>query len=140
MPAPRTILLTGAAGGVGTLMRELLPAYGYELRLLDLVPVEGAPDAITADAQNLYWANQTAVIKASNTGGSRVELASGNGVSSIAVDASPDRADAWAPWSAGNKQALKCEPESSAFSPMRLGPTSTTARCTRCRCAESRWR
>ncbi|MFE2429609.1 NAD-dependent epimerase/dehydratase family protein [Streptomyces sp. NPDC059373] len=49
MPAPRTILLTGAAGGVGTLMRELLPKYGYELRLLDLVPVEGAPDAITAD-------------------------------------------------------------------------------------------
>ncbi|MFE0730501.1 NAD-dependent epimerase/dehydratase family protein [Streptomyces antibioticus] len=49
MPAPRTVLLTGAAGGVGTLMRELLPAYGYDLRLLDLHPVEGAPDAITAD-------------------------------------------------------------------------------------------
>ncbi|MBP0459400.1 NAD-dependent epimerase/dehydratase family protein [Streptomyces montanisoli] len=49
MPAPRTVLLTGAAGGVGTLMRGLLPAYGYELRLLDAVPVEGAPDAITAD-------------------------------------------------------------------------------------------
>lgn len=45
----RTVLLTGAAGGVGTLMRELLPAYGYELRLLDLKPVEGAPDAIVAD-------------------------------------------------------------------------------------------
>ncbi|MEU4093149.1 NAD(P)-dependent oxidoreductase [Streptomyces sp. NPDC026673] len=49
MPAPRTVLLTGAAGGLGTLMRELLPAYGYELRLLDMLPVEGAPDAITAD-------------------------------------------------------------------------------------------
>ncbi|MGW0117251.1 NAD-dependent epimerase/dehydratase family protein [Streptomyces sp. NPDC003327] len=49
MPAPRTLLLTGAAGGVGTLMRELLPAYGYELRLLDVVPVPGAPDAIVAD-------------------------------------------------------------------------------------------
>ncbi|MBZ3902896.1 MULTISPECIES: NAD-dependent epimerase/dehydratase family protein [Streptomyces] len=49
MPAPRTVLLTGAAGGLGTLMRELLPAHGYELRLLDLLPVEGAPDAITAD-------------------------------------------------------------------------------------------
>ncbi|WP_431948639.1 NAD-dependent epimerase/dehydratase family protein [Actinacidiphila sp. bgisy167] len=49
MPAPRTVLLTGAAGGVGTLMRELLPAYGYELRLLDMLPVEGAPDAVTAD-------------------------------------------------------------------------------------------
>lgn len=41
MPAPRTVLLTGAAGGVGTLMRELLPSYGYDgLRLLDLQPVE----------------------------------------------------------------------------------------------------
>ncbi|MEU2236304.1 NAD-dependent epimerase/dehydratase family protein [Streptomyces vietnamensis] len=49
MTAPRTVLLTGAAGGVGTLMRELLPPYGYELRLLDVDPVPGAPDAITAD-------------------------------------------------------------------------------------------
>lgn len=50
MPAPRTILLTGAAGGLGTLMRELLPEmYGYELRLFDVNPVPGAPDAITAD-------------------------------------------------------------------------------------------
>ncbi|MBE4736207.1 MULTISPECIES: NAD-dependent epimerase/dehydratase family protein [Streptomyces] len=49
MPAPRTVLLTGAAGGLGTLMRDLLPAHGYELRLMDLLPVAGAPDAITAD-------------------------------------------------------------------------------------------
>ncbi|MFM9592354.1 NAD-dependent epimerase/dehydratase family protein [Streptomyces scabiei] len=49
MPAPRTVLLTGAAGGLGTLMRDLLPGHGYELRLLDLLPVDGAPDAITAD-------------------------------------------------------------------------------------------
>ncbi|MFE1958335.1 NAD-dependent epimerase/dehydratase family protein [Streptomyces sp. NPDC059479] len=49
MPAPRTVLLTGAAGGLGTLMRGLLPAYGYELRLFDVHPVEGEPDAITAD-------------------------------------------------------------------------------------------
>ncbi|MFD0341479.1 NAD-dependent epimerase/dehydratase family protein [Streptomyces sp. NPDC127117] len=49
MPAPRTVLLTGAAGGLGTLMRGLLPAYGYELRLLDVVPVEGEPDAVSAD-------------------------------------------------------------------------------------------
>lgn len=49
MPAPRTILLTGAAGGLGTLMRGLLPAYGYELRLLDLAPIDGEPDAISAD-------------------------------------------------------------------------------------------
>ncbi|MFI6411288.1 NAD-dependent epimerase/dehydratase family protein [Streptomyces sp. NPDC050585] len=49
MPAARTVLLTGAAGGLGTLMRGLLPDYGYALRLLDMVPVEGAPDAVTAD-------------------------------------------------------------------------------------------
>ncbi|GGY90839.1 NAD-dependent epimerase/dehydratase family protein [Streptomyces nitrosporeus] len=49
MPAPRTVLLTGAAGGLGTLMRGLLPAYGYELRLFDVVPVEGEPDAVVAD-------------------------------------------------------------------------------------------
>lgn len=30
-------------------MRGLLPAYGYELRLFDVAPIEGAPDAITAD-------------------------------------------------------------------------------------------
>ncbi|MGP3970862.1 NAD-dependent epimerase/dehydratase family protein [Streptomyces sp. 6N223] len=45
---PRTILLTGAAGTVGTLMRGLLPGYGYELRSLDVAPVPGEPDAITA--------------------------------------------------------------------------------------------
>jgi uronate dehydrogenase len=49
MPAPRTILLTGAAGIVGTLMRGLLPSYGYELRLLDAVPIEDEPEAIVAD-------------------------------------------------------------------------------------------
>ncbi|QEV17452.1 NAD-dependent epimerase/dehydratase family protein [Streptomyces alboniger] len=49
MPAPRTVLLTGAAGGLGTLMRGLLPAYGYDLRLLDLRGIEGEPDAIVAD-------------------------------------------------------------------------------------------
>ncbi|MGW7071253.1 NAD-dependent epimerase/dehydratase family protein [Streptomyces sp. NPDC054855] len=49
MPAPRTVLLTGAAGGLGTLMRGLLPAHGHDLRLLDVRPVEGEPEAITAD-------------------------------------------------------------------------------------------
>jgi len=49
MPAPRTVLLTGAAGGLGTLMRGLLPAYGYELRLFDLTPIEGEPGSIAAD-------------------------------------------------------------------------------------------
>src|SRR3954471_13636152 len=52
MTDPRTVLLTGAAGGVGTLMRDRLPAYGYALRLFDIVPVEGAPDAITADIRD----------------------------------------------------------------------------------------
>lgn len=46
---PRTILLTGAAGGLGTLMRELLPPHGYTLRLLDVRPIADAPDAIVAD-------------------------------------------------------------------------------------------
>jgi uronate dehydrogenase len=46
---PRTVLLTGAAGGLGTLMRELLPRHGYRLRLFDVRPVEGEPGAVTAD-------------------------------------------------------------------------------------------
>lgn len=52
MTAPRTVLLTGAAGGVGTLMRDLLPPYGYDLRLLDVRPIEGdtgGSTVITAD-------------------------------------------------------------------------------------------
>ncbi|MFI9353407.1 NAD-dependent epimerase/dehydratase family protein [Streptomyces lydicus] len=52
MTAPRTVLLTGAAGGLGTLMRELLPPHGYRLRLFDRRPVdttEGEPAAITAE-------------------------------------------------------------------------------------------
>ncbi|MDO0928290.1 NAD(P)-dependent oxidoreductase [Streptomyces sp. TG1A-8] len=49
MPAPRTLLLTGAAGGLGTLMRSLLPEYGYALRLFDVRPIEDEPGAITAD-------------------------------------------------------------------------------------------
>jgi uronate dehydrogenase len=49
MPPPRTVLLTGAAGGMGTLMRDLLPPYGYRLRLFDARPVAGEPDAIAAD-------------------------------------------------------------------------------------------
>ncbi|MFI2240977.1 NAD-dependent epimerase/dehydratase family protein [Streptomyces chrestomyceticus] len=49
MPAPRTVLLTGAAGGLGTLMRGLLPPYGYRLRLLDQRTIDDAPEAIAAD-------------------------------------------------------------------------------------------
>lgn len=48
-PAPRTVLLTGAAGGIGTMMRARLPRYGHTLRLFDRRPVPGAPDAVTAD-------------------------------------------------------------------------------------------
>lgn len=54
MSQPRTVLLTGAAGGLGTLMRGLLPAYGYELRLFDATPIEGEPDAITADLSDKH--------------------------------------------------------------------------------------
>ncbi|OEV06143.1 NAD-dependent epimerase/dehydratase family protein [Streptomyces nanshensis] len=49
MPDPRTVLMTGAAGGLGGLMRELLPRLGYRLRLFDARPVEGEPEAVTAD-------------------------------------------------------------------------------------------
>ncbi|RAJ65655.1 uronate dehydrogenase [Streptomyces sp. Amel2xB2] len=49
MPDPRTVLMTGAAGGLGGLMRELLPQHGYRLRLFDVRPVEGEPGAVTAD-------------------------------------------------------------------------------------------
>ncbi|MFE9331600.1 NAD-dependent epimerase/dehydratase family protein [Streptomyces sp. NPDC006925] len=47
--APRTVLLTGAAGGIGTRMRELLPGYGWTLRLLDMHPDADAPDAHVLD-------------------------------------------------------------------------------------------
>ncbi len=52
MSAPRTVLLTGAAGGLGTLMRGLLPSYGYDLRLFDVQPITGdtgGAAVITAD-------------------------------------------------------------------------------------------
>ncbi|WP_035845046.1 NAD-dependent epimerase/dehydratase family protein [Kitasatospora azatica] len=49
MTEPRTVLLTGAAGGVGTILRTELPSYGYRLRNFDRAPVPGDPEAITAD-------------------------------------------------------------------------------------------
>ncbi|MFC5722488.1 NAD-dependent epimerase/dehydratase family protein [Streptomyces gamaensis] len=49
MPEPSTVLLTGAAGRIGTFLRERLPAYGHRLRLFDVRPVSGAPEAVTAD-------------------------------------------------------------------------------------------
>ena len=41
-----TVLLTGAAGRIGTMLRERLPSYGWPLRLLDREPLDGA---ITGD-------------------------------------------------------------------------------------------
>ncbi|MFF7020379.1 NAD(P)-dependent oxidoreductase [Streptomyces klenkii] len=49
MTPSRTVLLTGAAGRIGTHLRTLLPAHGHRLRLLDVRPVPGEPEAITAD-------------------------------------------------------------------------------------------
>ncbi|GAA0355279.1 NAD(P)-dependent oxidoreductase [Microbispora corallina] len=45
------ILMTGAAGGVGTLLRPRLAREGRVLRLLDVAPVEPGPgeEAVTAD-------------------------------------------------------------------------------------------
>jgi uronate dehydrogenase len=37
-----TVLLTGAAGHIGTMLRERLPTYGWHLRLFDRVPLDGA--------------------------------------------------------------------------------------------------
>jgi uronate dehydrogenase len=36
------VLLTGAAGRIGTMLRERLPAHGWQLRLLDREPLDGA--------------------------------------------------------------------------------------------------
>ncbi|MER7767010.1 NAD(P)-dependent oxidoreductase [Kitasatospora sp. NPDC096140] len=52
MNQPREVLLTGAAGRIGTCLRESLPAYGYRLRCFDRLPVPGEPDAIVADLQD----------------------------------------------------------------------------------------
>ncbi len=43
------VLVTGAAGRVGTMLRRGLPALGWRLRLLDLVPLPDEPDAVLAD-------------------------------------------------------------------------------------------
>ena len=51
-PAPRTVLLTGAAGGVGGFLRASLPGYGYRLRTSDLVPVPGDPGSRTVDLRD----------------------------------------------------------------------------------------
>ncbi|WP_457030636.1 NAD-dependent epimerase/dehydratase family protein [Kitasatospora sp. P5_F3] len=45
------ILLTGAAGGVGTMLRELLPGYGHTLRLADLRPISDT-DSLVFDLRD----------------------------------------------------------------------------------------
>jgi uronate dehydrogenase len=45
----RTVLLTGAAGLVGTMLRAELPGHGHRLRLFDRAPIPAEPAAITAD-------------------------------------------------------------------------------------------
>ncbi|MFD9128135.1 NAD-dependent epimerase/dehydratase family protein [Kitasatospora sp. NPDC059571] len=52
MTMPQTILITGAAGGVGGMLRHLLPAFGHRLRLADLVPVPNEPDALAFDLRD----------------------------------------------------------------------------------------
>lgn len=44
-----TVLLTGAAGRLGTALRGGLPALGWELRCLDRVAVPGEPEAVVAE-------------------------------------------------------------------------------------------
>lgn len=48
----QNVLLTGAAGGVGTVLRELLPQYGYRLQLADLKPIPDAPDSLVFDLRD----------------------------------------------------------------------------------------
>jgi uronate dehydrogenase len=47
-----TVLLTGAAGGVGTFLRRGLPPLGWKLRCYDVVPVPDDPDAVAADIRD----------------------------------------------------------------------------------------
>ncbi|MGB9377244.1 MAG: NAD(P)-dependent oxidoreductase [Mycobacteriales bacterium] len=61
-----TVLITGAAGAIGSTLARGLPAYGHRLRLLDSRPVEG-DDAVQADitdsaALDAAMAGVTAVV------------------------------------------------------------------------------
>jgi uronate dehydrogenase len=47
-----SVLLTGAAGGVGTFLRRGLPALGWDLRNYDIAPVPDDPAAIVADIRD----------------------------------------------------------------------------------------
>ncbi|WP_097240883.1 MULTISPECIES: NAD-dependent epimerase/dehydratase family protein [unclassified Streptomyces] len=52
MNQPRHVLITGAAGRMGSCLRELLPAHGYRLRSFDRLPVPGEPEAVVADLRD----------------------------------------------------------------------------------------
>jgi uronate dehydrogenase len=47
------VLLTGAAGGIGVMLRERLPSYGLQLRLFDREPLEAGVTGDIADATAL---------------------------------------------------------------------------------------
>ncbi|HEY0641524.1 MAG TPA: NAD(P)-dependent oxidoreductase [Pseudonocardiaceae bacterium] len=47
------VLVTGAAGRIGGFLRPRLRAAGHELRLLDVVPTDGEPDALVASVTDL---------------------------------------------------------------------------------------
>ncbi|MCW0212162.1 MAG: NAD(P)-dependent oxidoreductase [Pseudonocardia sp.] len=50
-----TVLITGAAGGIGRMLRERMPREGRTLRLLDIAPIEPAPgtEVVTASVADL---------------------------------------------------------------------------------------
>ena len=52
---PERVLVTGAAGVVGTLMRPRLRRRGRVLRLLDLAPLETDPAAGEAEEHLVGW-------------------------------------------------------------------------------------
>ncbi|GAA3005361.1 NAD(P)-dependent oxidoreductase [Kitasatospora albolonga] len=52
MTEPRTVLLTGAAGGVAAHLRARLPALGHRLRLADVRPLADAPASLAFDLRD----------------------------------------------------------------------------------------
>jgi uronate dehydrogenase len=47
-----TVLVTGAAGRIGGYLRAGLPAFGWDLRLMDRLSIPDAPDAVVADIRD----------------------------------------------------------------------------------------
>lgn len=52
----RRILLTGAAGGIGSMLRRSLPREGEVFRLCDIAPLEGDEDIAVGDLADLGFA------------------------------------------------------------------------------------